>query len=119
VTAMGSYIEVGKTAEFQDGTRKKVSVSGQEIMLARVGDRYYAVGNRCPHLGGDLAAGKLEGTIVTCPRHGSQFDITDGRTVRWLKGAGLVAALGKAIKSPRSLPTYQVKIDGDTIYIEV
>jgi 3-phenylpropionate/trans-cinnamate dioxygenase ferredoxin subunit len=116
---MGNYVEAGRTDDFQDGTKKKLDVSGQEILLARVGDRYYAVGNRCPHLGGDLSAGKLEGTIVTCPRHGSQFDITNGRNVRWLKGAGLVSALGKAIKSPRSLPTHNVKIDGNTIYVEV
>jgi 3-phenylpropionate/trans-cinnamate dioxygenase ferredoxin subunit len=116
---MSSYIEAGRTGDFQDGTKKKVTVGGQEVMLARVGDRYYAVGNRCPHMGGDLSAGKLEGTIVTCPRHSSQFDITDGHNVRWMKGAGLAAALGKIVKSPRPVPTYNVKIDGDAILIEV
>ena len=41
-------------------------------------------------MGGKLSQGKLEGTAVTCPRHGSQFDLTDGRVVRWLKESGLV-----------------------------
>ncbi len=45
-------------------------------LLARVGDKYYAADNRCPHMGGKLSPGKLEGTVVTCPRHGSQFDLT-------------------------------------------
>jgi nitrite reductase/ring-hydroxylating ferredoxin subunit len=116
---MGNYIKVGRTDDFQDGTKRRVDVSGQEVLLARVGDRFYAVGNRCPHVGGDLAAGRLEGTIVTCPLHGSQFDITDGHNVRWLKGTGLMSALGKAVRPPRPLPTYNVKVDGNTIYIEV
>jgi 3-phenylpropionate/trans-cinnamate dioxygenase ferredoxin subunit len=116
---MSSYLEAGKTGEFGDGIKKKVTVGGQEVLLARVGESYYAVGNRCPHLGGDLSAGKLEGTIVTCPRHGSQFDISDGRNLRWMKGSGLIAALGKVVKSPRPLPVYRVKIDGDKILVEI
>ena len=116
---MGKYIEAGKTGEFKDGSKKKVSVGGQEILLAKVGNNYYAVSNRCPHMNGDLSAGTLEGTIITCPRHGSQFDIRDGKNVRWLKGAGLFSAVGKALKSPQPLTTYKVKVEGDTISIEV
>ena len=116
---MGKFIEAGKTGEFQNGSKKKVTVEGQEIMVARVGDKYYATQNRCPHMGGDISAGKLEGNIITCPRHGSQFDITDGHNIRWMKGAGLAAAVGKIVKSPRPILTYNVKIDGSTILIEV
>ncbi|MBN1160625.1 MAG: Rieske 2Fe-2S domain-containing protein [Dehalococcoidales bacterium] len=116
---MAKYVAAGKTGEFKDGSKKKVSLEGQEIMLAKVGNDYYAVGNRCPHLKGDLSAGKLEGAIITCPRHGSQFDIRDGRNVRWLKGAGLLAAVGKALKSPRDLASYRVKVEGDTISVEI
>jgi 3-phenylpropionate/trans-cinnamate dioxygenase ferredoxin subunit len=116
---MGTYVEVGKTGEMKSGDKKKVTVQGQEIMLARVGDKYYATGNRCSHMNADLSAGKLEGTIITCARHGSQFDITDGHNVRWMRGSGLAAALGKAIKSPRGIPTYNVKVEGDVISIEI
>jgi 3-phenylpropionate/trans-cinnamate dioxygenase ferredoxin subunit len=116
---MGDFVEAGKTIEFEDGTMKKLQVQGQEILLARVGDSYYAVSNRCPHLGGDLSAGKLEGTVVTCPRHASQFDLRDGKVVRWLKGSGLISSLGKALKSPSPLKTYNVKTEGDVILLEV
>jgi 3-phenylpropionate/trans-cinnamate dioxygenase ferredoxin subunit len=116
---MGNFVEVGKTGEFQNGTKKKVTLQGQEIMVARVGDKYYATQNRCAHMGGDLSAGKLEGTIITCPRHGSQFDITDGHNIRWMRGTGLAAAVGKTLKSPRPIQTYKVKIEGSTILIEV
>jgi 3-phenylpropionate/trans-cinnamate dioxygenase ferredoxin subunit len=116
---MGKYVEAGKTGEFTDGTKKKVTLEGQEIMLVKAGGNYYAVSNGCTHMKGDLSAGTLEGTIVTCPRHGSQFDIRNGRNVRWLKGSGLVSAVGKALKSPKDLNTYKVKVEGDTILVEV
>ena len=116
---MGKYMAAGRTGEFTDSARKKITLEGQEIMLARVGNDYYAVSNRCPHLKGDLSVGKLEGAIITCPRHGSQFDIRDGKNVRWLKGKGLFSAVGKALKSARDLTSYNVKVEDDTISVEI
>ena len=116
---MGRYIEAGKTGEFGDGIKKRVVVGGREILLARVGGHFYAVGNSCTHMGGELAAGRLEGTVITCPLHGSQFDITDGHNVRWLKGKGFISIVGKILKPPRSLPSYNVRIDGDSIMVEI
>jgi len=83
---MSEFTEVYKIDELKDGTIKAVNVGGRQIPLARVGDKYYAVDNLCPHMNGNLSEGKLEGTVVTCPLHGSQFDISNGRGVRWLKG---------------------------------
>ncbi len=98
---------------------KAVNMAGHEVLLARVADKYYAGGNRCPHMGGKLSQGKLEGTVATCPRHGSQFDLRDGRVVRWLKGSGILSRVGKALKSPRPLATYNVKVEDDRIRIEI
>ena len=70
-------------------------------------------------MGGNLSQGKLEGTLVTCPKHNSQFDLKDGRVVRWLKGSGFVSAVGKALKSPRLLVTYNVKAQDDKIIMEI
>jgi len=116
---MGKYVHIGTTGEFKDGSKKKVTVAGQEIMVARVGINYYAVANRCAHMGGDLSVGKLEGNIITCPRHGSQFDIRTGQVMRWMKGSGIAATLGKAFKSPRNIPTYKIKVEGNNISVEV
>jgi 3-phenylpropionate/trans-cinnamate dioxygenase ferredoxin subunit len=116
---MGSYRVAGNTSDFPEGTPKKVVVDQQEIMLTQVGGNFYAVANRCPHMKGDLSKGKLEGTVISCPRHGSQFDITDGKVVRWLKGSGMMSAIGKTLKSEKSLQTYPVKVEGDTVLVEV
>lgn len=116
---MGTFVEAGKTSEFKDGMMKEIVVQDKEILLARVKDKYYAVSNRCPHFGGNLSRGSLEGTVVTCPLHGSQFDLTDGHVVRWLKGSGVLSAVGKALKGPKSLDTYKVKVEDNRILVEI
>ena len=116
---MASLVEAGKTGELQEGAMKQVLVQGREVLLARVGDSYYATDNRCPHMGGKLSEGKLEGTVVTCPRHGSQFDLADGRVVRWTNWPGLISTVSKIVKSSRPIITYKVKLEGDRILVEI
>jgi 3-phenylpropionate/trans-cinnamate dioxygenase ferredoxin component len=115
---MGEFIEVSKIDELKDRTMKAVSVAGREILLAKVGDKYYAVDGRCPHMKGDLSQGKLEGTIVTCPRHGSQFDVSNGRVVRWLRG-GLMSKVSSALKMSKDLMVYNVKVEDGRVLVEV
>ena len=116
---MGKLIRVANTSDLSEGTMKKYQVRGTEILIARIGAKYYATQNKCPHLGGDLSKSKLEGSIVTCPRHGSQFNLTDGSVVRWLKGTGLISSIGKALKSPQKLTTYNVKVRDQDIMLEI
>jgi 3-phenylpropionate/trans-cinnamate dioxygenase ferredoxin subunit len=115
---MSKFTEVAKIEELKSGTMKMVIAEGREILLARVGDKYYATDNRCPHMKGDLSQGKLEGTVVTCPLHGSQFDISNGQVVRWLKG-GLMSKVGKALKSSKDLAVYNVKVEDNRVLVEV
>jgi len=114
---MSKFTEVAKIEELKSGTMKTVIAGGREILLARVGDKYYATDNRCPHMKGDLSRGKLEGTVITCPLHGSQFDIGNGQVVRWLKG-GLTSKIGKALKLSRNLTVYNVKVEDGKVLVE-
>ena len=116
---MGSFVEVGTTSELKDGTMKEVSVKGKGILLARISGKYYAAGGHCPHMRGNLSKGKLEGTLVTCPLHGSQFDLTDGHVVRWVRKLVEMSAEGKAPKGTRPLAIYNVKVEGDRVSVEV
>jgi 3-phenylpropionate/trans-cinnamate dioxygenase ferredoxin subunit len=115
---MNKFTEVAKMEELTSGTMKAVSAAGQEILLARVGDKYYAVAGRCPHMKGNLSQGKLEGTVVTCPRHGSQFDISNGQVVRWLRG-GLMSRVSRALKMSKDLVVYNVKVEDGRVLVEV
>jgi len=116
---MSNLVEVGKTNELEDGAMKEVLVRYRDVLLARIGDSYYAADNRCPHMGGKLSSGKLERTVITCPLHGSQFDLRSGQVVRWLKGSGFLSKAGKILKSPRQLKTYNVRVEDDKILMEM
>jgi 3-phenylpropionate/trans-cinnamate dioxygenase ferredoxin subunit len=116
---MGTFVPVAKTSELKNGAMKQVNVQGHELLIAQVGGKYYAADNRCLHVGGNLSQGKLEGTVVTCPRHGSQFDLQDGRVVRWLKGSGFVSSMTKALKGDKQLATYKIKLEGSSIMVEI
>ena len=109
------FVEILKKDDLNDGELKMVDIEGHEILIARVGDNYYASDNRCPHMGGNLSKGKLEGTLITCPRHHSQFDLVDGHVVHWTDWTGIKLLASKIFKSPRNLKTYEVKIEGDNI----
>jgi len=115
---MGKFTEVFKIDELKNGTMKAVSVAGRQILLARVGDKYYGVDNLCSHMKGNLSRGKLEGTVVTCPLHGSQFDITNGRVVRWLKG-GQTSKAGKSVNPSKDLTVYDVRVEDGGVLVEV
>ena len=116
---MSTSVQVAKIDELKNGAMKQVNVQGHEILIAQVDGKYYATANRCLHMGGNLSQGKLEGTVVTCPLHGSQFDIQDGRVVRWLKGSGIVSSLTKAVKGDKHLATYKIKSEGDSVLVEI
>lgn len=116
---MSEFIDVCSTLDVPDGSMRKREVGGREILLARVGDRYYAADNRCPHMGGDLSQGTLEGTTVTCPSHHSQFDLSDGRMRRWTDWSGIKLSAAKLLKAPRPLKKHEVKIEGERILVRL
>jgi 3-phenylpropionate/trans-cinnamate dioxygenase ferredoxin subunit len=116
---MAEYVEVMKVNALQDGQMKAVKAGGRDVLLAKVGGKFFAAENKCPHMGGHLAQGKLEGTVVTCPLHASQFELNDGSVIRWTNWPGVVVAVTKLMRRPRAIKTYQVKIEGDKVLVEV
>jgi 3-phenylpropionate/trans-cinnamate dioxygenase ferredoxin component len=118
-TMVGDFTQAGKVGDLKPGEMKMVMVAKKEILLALVGDQYYAADNRCPHMGGNLYQGKLEGSIVTCPRHGSQYDLKDGHVVRWTTWPAALLALDRFRSQRRPLPVYPVKVEDDKIKIKI
>lgn len=113
-----SFEEIITKDKLMDGNMKMATINGHELMLGQVGENYYCTDNRCPHMGGNLSNGKLEGTIVTCPRHHSQFDITDSHVIRWTDWTGIKKSFGKLLKSPKNLKTYNVRVEGEKILVD-
>ena len=106
---VSEYIDVLSVDEIRDGGMTKVSVAGDTLLIARVGEQYYAARARCPHMGGDLSKGSLEGTVVRCPLHGSQFDLSDGSVRVWVEPTGIGKLLGK-VGQHHSLEVFEVDV---------
>ena len=100
---MAEFVKVAKKSEIPGDTGKLVQVKGQDIALFKIENKVYALYPVCPHQGGPLDEGGIDGKVVTCPWHGWQFDVTTG-----------VCELNPSIKQP----TFQVKEEGDDIYVQ-
>ena len=68
-----------KTNEITPGTIREFQVEGKAIALANVGGKFYAINNTCLHRGGPLGQGVMDGSVVTCPWHGWQFQVGNGQ----------------------------------------
>jgi 3-phenylpropionate/trans-cinnamate dioxygenase ferredoxin component len=103
---MAEFVSVSKVSDVPPGQVKQIELDdGTQICLAHVGDAFYAIGGKCTHVGGPLGEGSLDGTIVTCPWHGSKFDVTSG------------AVTGPPAREAE--PTYQVRLAGDKVEVAV
>ena len=106
------YLEVGKISDIAEGEIKAYTVQGKDIIVVKYNGKYYAIGSKCTHRGGDLSKGKLEGKIVTCPLHGAKFDITNGENISGPK-------IGLLKIKTNNEPFYEVKIEGDSIKVNI
>jgi nitrite reductase/ring-hydroxylating ferredoxin subunit len=75
---MSRFITVAKMNELPRGTCKSVEVQGVFIALCNVGGTVYALDNTCPHAGGPIGEGTMDGEVVTCPWHGWRFNVRTG-----------------------------------------
>ena len=100
-----SFVEIAKTDEIPDGKMKVIKIDNNNILVTNIAGKYYAIGAKCTHAGGDLSKGKMDGNIVICPRHGSKFNVITGKSVN-----------GPA---KQSVPIYQVKIQEKSILIDI
>ena len=76
---MTNFVEVAELEQVKPGRSLVVEVSGNFVALFNVDGNIYAIGDSCVHAGASLAAGKVEGSVVTCRAHGLKYDVTTGR----------------------------------------
>jgi nitrite reductase/ring-hydroxylating ferredoxin subunit len=73
---------VADEADLEGAAMKRVEVDGEPALVTRAANgRVCAIAARCSHLGGPLDEGERDGDVVTCPWHGSQFDVCTGEVV--------------------------------------
>jgi nitrite reductase/ring-hydroxylating ferredoxin subunit len=101
-----------QTTDLPAGTMRPVDLGGRELLLAHIDGAFYAMLRTCTHMGWNLCEGKLDGKVVTCPRHGARFDVTTGQAV------GKAKLLFMSTK-PGDLTTFPVTVEGTNISIDV
>jgi len=90
-------------SELPSGKGVLVAVNGHDVVVFRKGDEILAIGNDCPHQGGSLCDGWVEGEIVICPVHGWEFDMRSG---------ACMTVPGE------SLPRYTASVEDGAVYLE-
>ncbi len=106
------YKIIAQINELANGEKKKIVYNDQEILLVNVEGNYYALNNKCPHMGGSLFDGNLDGHNIVCPKHGSAFDVRTGHLT--LPGKMLYIKV-----KPKDVQIYHVKIDGMNILLKM
>jgi chlorite dismutase/nitrite reductase/ring-hydroxylating ferredoxin subunit len=91
-------------ADLPEGARRLVYAGGEQVLLLNAGGVVHALEARCPHGNGPLIEGEVADGVLTCPWHGSQFDLARGCEI----------VRGPAARPPR---TWAVKVDSGGIYI--
>jgi len=103
---MSQFVRVGTRGEFEGlEARKFVEAGGHRIAIFDISGSYYAIEDTCPHRGGPLSEGSIAGDEVTCPWHGSRFNIKTG-----------------AVVSPparQGVKSFPVRIAGDDVEVEI
>src|SRR5678816_992260 len=97
-------VRIDNAKDIAAGETHVFDVEGIKVNVASVGGQLHAFDDTCTHKACSLAKGKLDGTTVTCPCHGSQFDVTSGAVLR-----------GPARQSVRSR---SVRVQGENLLAE-
>jgi 3-phenylpropionate/trans-cinnamate dioxygenase ferredoxin subunit len=102
---MAKLVKIAEMKDLAPGQAGAFDVEGQRIAVFNVAGTIYALEDTCPHAGGPLSEGQIEGEKVTCPWHGADFDLKTG------------AVLGPP--AFEGVKSYKVVVEGNDIKVEV
>ena len=98
--------QVAKVKDLAPGTMVGAEVGGKKILVANIGGEFFAMGSVCNHRGGPLEKGKLVGSVVVCPWHGSRWDVKTGKLVEFPVPL-------------QSEPVFKALVEGDNVLVEL
>lgn len=98
------FVPVIRASELSPGAMTWVALDRERVLIANVDGCFYALQDSCGHRQAPLSKGTLQGHVIECPLHFARFDVRTGKLL-----SGPTAA---------DVPTYQVLVDGDTVYVK-
>ena len=118
-------VKIGTVNDFPQGKVRIIRAEGVMVVINHTESGFYAVENRCPHLGFPIGLGQVEGDIITCPFHGSKFDMRTGQNLDWvtsLVGVKLPSWSRRLMmmgKEPTPIQTFPITQEDDGLYISI
>ena len=100
-----TWFKVAETDDIEEGHAKVVEAGGHRIALCQTGERLRAGGGVGSHDRGPPDPGRRLGHKIECPRHGAQFDVTNGKAL--------------TLPAVRPIRSYKTRVDGHDIEVEV
>ena len=101
-------IPIARVDEFQAGSGifKDIELNGEDrrIALFHHDGRYFALDETCPHRGGPLHSGPIQGGCVLCPWHSWRFDLETGVS---------------PVNELSRVNAYRIEREGDALYLIV
>ena len=98
------FVAVTAASELPPGAMKWVVIDRERVLIANVDGSFYALRDVCGHAGAPLSTGELVGYVIECPLHYACFDVRSGKLL-----SGPVSG---------DVPTYQTRVEGDTVYVK-
>ena len=91
--------------DLKPGEARRFDVEGHRIALVRIGDDFYAIGDRCSHEDYSLSEGEVlaDDLEIECWKHGSTFSLTDGEP--------------QSLPAVKPVPVYEIAVDGDDVSV--
>ena len=98
------FVRAAKIAEVPAGAIHEYQVAGKAVAVANVAGKFYAISDVCVHRGGPLGQGELHDTVVTCPWHGWQYDVTTGKVTQ---------------NPTMGVACYATEVRGDELFVDI
>ena len=118
-------VKIAAASDVSADKALKAKANGQSVLVAKVGEQYCAIANKCPHLGLPMSKGKVENGVISCPFHGSKFEMCSGKNVEWVDSvAGIplpnvakkMMAMGKG---PTDVASFEVTQSGEDLLVDL
>lgn len=103
--ALEQSVRVCPADELADGEIRSFDIEGETFILARRGDKIYALEDTCSHDGAELRDGDLVDGQIQCARHGGRFELETGQATQ------MPAVVG--------IESYDVEIINGDVYVSL
>ncbi len=98
-------VRISNVKDLKNGEMRQVSVEDKQILVARVGDKYFATAAHCTHYGAPLEKGILNGEKIVCPWHNACFNIKSGKL--------------EEPPAMDALPRFSIRVEGEDLIVEL